>query len=159
MSLICDTFDAPPPTDAMLHSINTVTDVMRYPYSPSPTRSNLPIKITGTKTGTKRGPSYANSLFVGKWGVSSNIGGAFDLDFIQLPGGNLFAEIADGNVSDQGTLRGSMSDPLHAQLTLKQPGLNRSGIVEITLISDGSSFTGTGTLSDNQTLTWQGTKK
>ncbi len=148
LSLICDTFSVPPPTYADLHPGAPVSP------TPSPLRSNLPVKITGRQTGA----SYANSLFVGKWTVRSDVSGAFEIEMIQLTGGNLFGEIADGNATDQGTLRGKLSDPLHAHLTLNQPGLNRSGTVDIALSSDGNSFTASGTLPGNQPLAWRGTK-
>ena len=71
----------------------------------------------------------------------------------------LFGEITNGSTVDKGTVRGTQSDSSHAQLTLKQPGLNRTGTINITVVSDGNSFVGSGTLSNGQSFTWQGTKK
>jgi hypothetical protein len=111
------------------------------------------------QTGVQPGATYANSLFVGKWTVSSNTGGGFELQFIQLTGGVLFGEMTDGIQTDKGTLRGSLSDALHTQLTFKQPGINRAGTVNIALSSNGDSFTASGWLSNDQPFTWQGTKQ
>jgi hypothetical protein len=119
------------------------------------TQAVVPVKVTGAKSGA----SFANSLFVGAWSVTSTVGGAFNLEVVQLSGGNLFGEIDDGNATDKGTIRGSQTDSLHAQLTLKQPGLNRLGSILMTVSSDGNSFTATGTLASAQPITWQGTKK
>ena len=85
--------------------------------------------------------------------------GTFELDMVQLSGSALFGDITNGSTVDKGTVRGTQSDAQHAQLTLKQPGLNRTGTINITIISDGNSFIASGTLSNGQTFTWQGTKK
>ncbi len=146
ISLICDTFNVPPLTDAVVH-----------PNQPAPpTPNNLPIKVTGVQSGAAN--RWPASLFPGDWAVRSNMG-TFELDMVQLSSSALFGDIANGNAVDKGTLRGTQSDSLHAQLTLKQPGRNRSGIISITVSSDGKSFTGSGTLSDGQPITWRGTKK
>ena len=146
ISLICDTFNVPPLTDAVVH-----------PNQPAPpTPNNLPIKVTGVQSGAAN--RWPASLFPGDWAVRSNMG-TFELDMVQLSSSTLFGDIANGNAVDKGTLRGTQSDSLHAQLTLKQPGRNRSGTISITVSSDGKSFTGSGTLSDGQPITWRGTKK
>jgi len=147
ISLICDVFNVPPITNAVLHPNQS---------TPSPARSNLPIKVTGVQSGGAN--RFPASLFPGNWAVTSNMG-SFELDMVQLTASALFGEIANGNAVDKGTLRGTQSDSMHAQLTLKQPGRNRSGTISITVSSDGNSFTGSGTLSDGQPITWQGTKK
>jgi hypothetical protein len=160
LSLICDTFIVPPLKNTSLNP-NQPLPIQPFPYkpvqsTPSPARSNLPIKVTGVQSGGAN--RFPASLFPGDWAVSSSAGDAFELDLVQLTSG-LFGEITDGNDLDKGTVRGTQSDSMHAQLTLKQPGLDRSGIISITVSSDGNSFTGSGTLSNGQAVTWQGTKK
>jgi hypothetical protein len=147
ISLICDTFDPPLLTKAVL-SPNQPT--------PSPARTELPIKVTGVQSGGAN--RFPASLFPGDWAVTSSNMGSFELDMVQLSSG-LFGEFTNGNAVDKGTVRGTQSDSMHAQFTLKQPARNRSGTISITISSDGNSFTGSGTLSNGDLVTWQGTKK
>jgi hypothetical protein len=121
------------------------------------TQKDVPIKITGAGSGGAN--RFPASSFPGDWTVTSSNMGTFELDMVQLTGSALFGEITNGSTVDKGTVRGIQSDAQHAQLTLKQPGLNRTGTINITVISDGDSFTATGTLSNGQSFTWQGTKK
>jgi hypothetical protein len=119
------------------------------------TQKDVPIKITGSG-GANRFPA---SLFPGDWAVTSSNMGSFELDMVQLTGSALFGEITNGSTLDKGTIRGTQSDSQHAQLTLKQPGLNLTGTINIIITGDGNSFTATGTLSNGKSFTWQGTKK
>jgi hypothetical protein len=121
------------------------------------TQKDVPIKVTGAGSGGAN--RFPASSFPGDWTVTSSNMGSFELDMVQLTGSALFGEITNGSTLDKGTVRGTQSDSSHAQLTLKQPGLNRTGTVNITVISDGNSFIASGTLSNGQTFTWQGTKK
>ncbi len=120
------------------------------------TQKDVPIKVTGGSGGANRFPA---SLFPGDWTVSSSNMGSFELDMVQLTASALFGEITNGSTLDKGTVRGTQSDSQHAQLTLKQPGLNLTGTINIIITGDGSSFTATGTLSNGKSFTWQGTKK
>ena len=120
------------------------------------TQKEVPIKVTGAGSGANQFPA---SSFPGDWTVTSSNMGSFELDMVQLSGSALFGDITNGSTVDKGTVRGIQSDAQHAQLTLKQPGLNRTGTINITVISDGNSFIASGTLSNGQTFTWQGTKK
>jgi len=121
------------------------------------TQKDVPIKVTGVQSGGAN--RFPASPFPGGWAVTSSNMGSFELDMVQLTASGLFGEITNGSTLDKGTVRGTQSDSQHAQLTLKQPGLNRTGTINITVSSDGNSFTASGTLSNGQSFTWQGTKK
>jgi hypothetical protein len=174
MSLICNTFNVPPPPpDIVSVPIqfnqqppsnvggilgNGVGINLQGARTPTPVRSSLPIKITGV--GTSAVSQRSPSLFDGRWIVNSNTSRrVFELNVLLLGSGTLFGEFTDGRAMDKGTLRGNRSDTLHAHLTFQQPGINQSGTIDIALSSDGASFTGSGTLANNQPVAWRGTKQ
>jgi len=149
IGLICDWVPADPPPPPPVHVAANAGE---------------PIKITGRVAGQAPGPGPPPSLFSNSWRVTPNQGGPFTLDLMLVngtaaTGGNMGgAIVASDNPSDKGDMHGRQIDVTHAQLTFTQPANNRSGVIDLTVTGDGSTFTGLGQTADGKALTWQGTK-
>ena len=126
--------------------------------APPPAPPPKPIKVTGrlpVALAPAPTPRPA-SAFNGAWTVTAD-GAPFTLQLMLIQGATMGGLISDGNPADKGALRGILQDATHAQFIVAQDGHGRSGTINVTLGSDGDSFTGSGVLS-GVFVPWRGTR-
>ncbi len=136
ISLICGSFVTPPRPTTVTNSAAPV---------PPPAPPSKPIKITGASNGGQPTP-WPTSPFNGTWTVTADHG-PFELQLMLVRGATMGGVISDGSPAEEGGLRGVVVDATHAQFIIAKDGHGRSGTLNVTLSSDGNSFTADGVLS------------
>jgi hypothetical protein len=156
LSLICGSFDTPPPPTAILYPGTLAPPHPAALPPPPPAPQSKPVKITGAGSAGQSAP-WPTSPFNGTWTVTADHG-PFQLQLMLVRGATIGGVISDGTPAEEGGLRGVVVDATHAQFIIAKDGHGRSGTLNVTLSSDGNSFTADGVLS-GVFVNWSGTRK
>jgi hypothetical protein len=91
--------------------------------------------------------------------VTSSQGDAFNLNLLKAFEGNIAgASSSNKNPNEIGTAHGKKIDATHAEITFTQPGLGRTGAIDLALGDAGFSFIGFGQVNPSTSVTWKGLK-